>query len=193
MATQRTVSRAASRAHFSSSASAAKSCFVRHLVEAANPHIDGMDLPAAEQAHDLVAGLLQPQAALHLVGVVLGHADGVFVAEKVGRVQQINVQRVALDPFAAVDQPAQVADGAADFDAAGVLHGMAGAHLIGDRTDAADAGGDVGRLMEFAAPQKRLEEARRLEDLQLDVRHLLALDLHQAVRLRLRRAPGSRL
>src|SRR5664280_1456876 len=31
---------------------------VRHLVEAANAHIDGVDFPAAEQAHDLVCRLL---------------------------------------------------------------------------------------------------------------------------------------
>ena len=152
---------------------------VRHFVEAANSHIDGVDFPAAQQAHDFVAGLFQAQAALHLIRVVFGHADGVFVAEEVGRMQQVDMQRVTLDPFAAVDQPPQIADGAGYFDAARVFDGVTRAHLVGDGADTADAGGDVGCLVELAAAQKRLEEARRLENLQLDIRHFLALDLHQ--------------
>ena len=45
----------------------------------------------------------------------------------------------------------------------------AGAHLVGDRADPADAGGDVGGLGVAPAPQQRLEEARRLEDVERDV------------------------
>ena len=85
--------------------------FGRNLVESADAHVDGMDLAAAEQVHDLVPGLLQAQSALDLRGMVLGHADGVLIAEEVGRVQQVNVQRMALDPFAAVQQPPQRPNG----------------------------------------------------------------------------------
>ena len=73
------------------------------------------------------------------------------VAEHVGGVEHEDVERVALDPLAAVDQPAQRPDGVADLDAAGVLDRRAGAHLVGDRADAADARGDVGGLAVAAA------------------------------------------
>ena len=56
-----------------------------------------------------VADLLQLEAALHDVGVVARHLDRALVAEEIGRVQHVDVQRVALDPFAAIEQPAQVA------------------------------------------------------------------------------------
>ena len=92
-----------------------------------------------------------------------------FVAEKIGRVQHVDVQGVALDPFAAIDQPAQSAQLARRRHAARVLHGVDSAHLVRDRADAADARGDVGRFGELAPAQERLEEARRLEDLQLHV------------------------
>ena len=71
-------------------------------------------------------------------------------------------------------------------DPAGVLDRLPGAGLVGDRADAADARGDVGDLGVLPAPQERLEEARRLVDLQLaratavvvddDAQRALALD-----------------
>ena len=51
-------------------------------------------------------------------------------------------------------------------DAAGFLDRRARAHLVGDRADAADAGGDVRRLGVRAAAQERLEEAGRLVDIE---------------------------
>ena len=83
--------------------------------------------------------------------------------------EHVDVQRVALDPLAAVEEPAQHADRLGHLDAAEVLHRVDGAHLVRDGADAADAGGDVGRLAERAAAQERLEEPRRLEDPELDV------------------------
>ena len=44
-------------------------------------------------------------------------------------------------------------------------------HLIGDRTDAADARHDVHDLVR-SVPTTALEVARRLEDLQMGLRHL---------------------
>ena len=41
---------------------------------------------------------------------------------------------------------------------------MHGTHLVRDRTDPADAGGDVGDLAKAAPAQKRLEKPRRLEN-----------------------------
>jgi hypothetical protein len=54
-----------------------------------------------------------------------------------------------------------------------------GAHLVGDRTDPADARGDVRRLGERAPAQEGLEEARGLEQLQLDVGDLVVLELDE--------------
>ena len=108
--------------------------------------------------------------------------------------QHVDVQAVALDPLAAVEQPPQVADRAlVDRDAAGVLHRPHRAHLVGDRADAADPRGDVGRLGERAAAQERLEEARRLVDPQLDLAHLVAveLDVHRALALDAREVVGA--
>ncbi len=68
-----------------------------------------MDLAPAEQRHDLVAGLLEREPAAHHVAVVARHVDGAVIAEEIRRMQHIDVQRVALDPFAAIEQPAQVA------------------------------------------------------------------------------------
>ena len=78
--------------------------------------------------------------------------------------QHHDVQRVALDPFAAIEQPAQGADRRVDLDAERILDGMYAAHLIGDRTDPADAGDDVEHLTKAATAQQCLEEAWRLED-----------------------------
>ena len=78
--------------------------------------------------------------------------------------QHHDVQRMALDPFAAIEQPAQRADRLVDLDAERVLDGVHPAHLIGDRADPADASDDVEHLAEAAPAQQRLEEARRLED-----------------------------
>ena len=48
------------------------------------------------------------------------------------------------------------------------------AHLVGDRADAADAGGDVRRLGVRAAAQERLEEAGRLVDIEPCLFHFVA-------------------
>src|SRR3990170_4175106 len=96
--------------------------------------------------------------------MVAGEVDGALVTEEVGRMQQVDVERVALDPLAAIDQPAERAQRPVDRYPERVLHRVDGAHLIGDRADAADARGDVGRFGEGAAAQERLEEAWRLEN-----------------------------
>ena len=106
--------------------------------------------------------------------VVGGHADGDFKAEEVGQVQQEHVQHVALDPLAAIQHVAQHADRRIDLveHAHGLLQGVAGAHLIGDRTDAADAGRDVGHFLKVSAAEECLEKPRRLVNLQLQLFHL---------------------
>ncbi len=136
-------------------------------MEAAEPHVDGVDGAAAELFDDRVARLLDAQPALHVRTLGAGEFDGAVDAEEVRGVQQVDVQDLALDPLAAVQQPPQRGDLPGHRDAAGVLEGPAGAHLVRDRADAAHPGGDVGRLGVRAAAQERLEEPRRLVDAQL--------------------------
>ncbi len=150
----------------------------RYPVEAADPDVDGVDGPAAEQGEKLVAGLLDGQPAFHDGPVVAGHLHHAVVAEEVRRVQQVDVQRVAFDPLAAVQQPSQVGQGSVHGDPAGVLDRSARRHLVGHRADPADPGGDVGRLGVSAPAQQRLEEPGRLVDLQPDVGDHVPVDPH---------------
>ena len=135
-----------------------------------------MDFPAAQKADNLVPGFLDAQASLHHFRMIFGNADRVFVAEKIRRVQHINVQSVAFDPFSAVEQAPQLRSGPSTLHSEGILDGVAGAHLIGDGANSADARRDVGHFGEFPATEKCFKEARRLEDLQLYVSHTLPLD-----------------
>jgi len=90
-------------------------------------------------------------------------------------VQQVDVQGVAFDPFAAVEQPAQRMDFGSDLDAKRLLERVAGAHLVGDRADAADAGGDVGDFTDLPPAEEAFKEARRLVDVELDVLDVVAV------------------
>ena len=66
-----------------------------------------MDRPPTQDGHDPVAEPLEAQAALHDLRVVRGQLDCARVAQEVRGVQQVDVQRVALDPLAAVEEAAQ--------------------------------------------------------------------------------------
>src|SRR5208282_5978472 len=115
-------------------------------------------------------------------------------------------QGMALDPLGALEQPAEAADLRAGVDPQRLLQRVAGAHLVGDRADAADPGGDIGHLADLAAAEEGLEEAGGLVDVQLDpidltvfeldVQRPLALDSRQGLDLELaigwhRRRPPS--
>ena len=157
----------------------------RRAVEAADAEVHRVHLAAADHAHQLVAELLQAQRDLDQVAAVARQLDRAVVAEEVGRVQHRDVQHVTLDPLAAVDEPPQRLQLRRQLDPAHLLHRRRRARHVGDRADAADPRGDVGRLRELPAPEERLEEARRLEDLEL---HLLELpvadpDEHRALAL----------
>ena len=67
--------------------------------------------------------------------------------------QEEDVQGVTLDPLTAIQQPPHEPDLVGHRDAESILHGQAGAHLIGDRADPADPGGDVRRLGVVAPAQ----------------------------------------
>ena len=82
--------------------------------------------------------------------------------------QQVDVQRVTVDPLPAVQQPAQLPQGRVDRHPARVFDGVAGTDLVGDRADPAYPRGDVGRLGVGAPTQERLEESGRLVDVEFD-------------------------
>ena len=157
----------------------------RHLVEAADPDVDRVDLAAADQGHQLVAGLLELEPAPDDLRLGLRQLDRALAAEEIRGVQHVDVERVALDPLAAIEQPAEIAERSLDRDPEGVLDRPAGAHLVGDRADAADPGGDVRGLVAGAAAQEGLEETRRLEDPKLGRAHLAVAhgDLERALAL----------
>ena len=58
----------------------------------------------------MVADLLEAQAVGDELPVIAGQLDRARVAEEVGRVEEVDVERVALDPLGAVEEPAQRAD-----------------------------------------------------------------------------------
>ena len=74
-----------------------------------------MHSTTAHGLHDQVAGALQAETTLHRAPVALGELDGVGAAEEVRRVEQVDVQGVALDPLAAVQQPPQGGDALVDL------------------------------------------------------------------------------
>ena len=148
----------------------------RQAVEAADADVDGVDGASTDEGHEGVAGFLQPQSTFDDGAVVGGHLDRPGVAQEVRCVQQVDVQRVALDPLAAVQQPAQQPQLLRNRYAAGVLDRQARAHLVGDGADPADAGGDVRGFRPRPAAQERLEEPRWLEDAQLHVGDAAVLD-----------------
>ena len=123
-----------------------------------------MDFAPAEKAHQIVSRFLQGKAVTNSIAVIARHRDRVFVAKKIRRMQHYNMQRVAFDPFAAIDQAPQRPELPANLDAEGIFDRMDGAHLIGDRADAADAGHDIRGFEIAPAAQECLEKARRLEN-----------------------------
>src|ERR1017187_348795 len=95
------------------------------------------------------------------------HVDYIGEAKEIRRVQHDHVQRMTLDPLTTINQPPQSPQLPVDLDAKRALDRMDRAHLIGDRTDAADARHDVRRFSVAAAAQKRFEESRRLKNIEL--------------------------
>ena len=152
--TQRTAARASSRARSRSARSPASSARRGTRVK-----------PPMQAESPLDGGALLPR-----------QGDGALAAEEIGRRQHEHVQAVALDPLAAIVQPAQGADGRIDRDTEQSLEGVDRAHLVRHRTDAADAGRDVGRFARVTAAQQRVEEARRLEEHETQLGDLVALD-----------------
>ena len=81
----------------------------RCAVESAESDVDRVDRATTEQFDDVVARAFQREDALDDSRVIGRNCDPAVVTEKIGSVQQTDVQHVALDPFAAVEQAAQLA------------------------------------------------------------------------------------
>ena len=78
--------------------------------------------------------------------------------------EHVDVEGVALDPLAAVEEAAERANGGVNFDAEGVLERVDGTHLVGDGADPADARDDVDDLVRRPPNDESLEVPRRFED-----------------------------
>ena len=143
----------------------------RGPVEPAHRDVDRMHGAAAHHLHDPAAEALQPQTAIHEIGVGCGQREAALHPHEVGRVEQMHVEGVALDPLAVVEEPAEPADPGGDLHAQRPLQRLAGRQLVGHRTDPANPGHDVGHLADLAAANEPLEEPRRLVDRELGDLH----------------------
>ena len=126
-----------------------------------------MDFSTAEHPYQLIAGLFQGQAVANGVRMAARHRNPVGKAKEARRMQHHHVQGMTLDPFAAIDQSTQGPQLPIDPDAEGVFDRVDGAHLVGDRANAADTRDEIRRFRVAAAAQQRLEETWRLKDPQL--------------------------
>src|SRR5512133_960017 len=73
-------------------------------MESTDAGIDRMDCSATHNLQDRIAGLLQSQPPLDRSAVVAGEFYDVWVTQKVGDVQEVHVQGVTGNPFAAIEQ-----------------------------------------------------------------------------------------
>ena len=142
----------------------------RRAPEAAHADVHGVDLAPADGRDDLVAGLLQAQAERDRLGVVLRHVERALVAEEVGGVEHRGVEHVALDPLAAVEQAAQRAHAGPPRSAPHAAS-IAWTELIWYATGQIPQMRAVrsGASANARPLQERLEEARRLVDVEPDV------------------------
>ena len=109
-----------------------------------------------------------------------------LVSQEIRRVEQVDVQSVAFDPFTAIQKPPQSAYVGRHLYAQRDLQRVHRAHLISHGTNAAYPSGNIGHIFQRAAAQERLEQTRRLIDVELhvvdlavaqpDVQRPLALD-----------------
>src|SRR5262249_50955806 len=106
------------------------------------------------------------------------HLEGIGVTQKVRRMEHIDVEHMTFNPFATIEQTSQLTKLAIHADAKCVLNRMHCAHLIGDRTDTANSGGQIRSFPRVATPEKGFEEAGRLIDLKFYLLNSVALNFH---------------
>lgn len=115
----------------------------RHPVEPTDSDVDRVDRSATDHIEDRVSGLLQRQAPLDGLPIAPGEGNRIREPQKVGCVQEVDVQHVTGNPLAAVQKSPQIPHRVVEFEFACLLDGIACAHLVGDRADTADTRGDV--------------------------------------------------
>ena len=91
--------------------------------------------------------------------------------------QHHDVERMAFDPFAAIDAAAGIPQLAANGDAERMLHCMDRTHLVGNRTNAADPRYDIRRFGVAPATQERFKKSWRLKDFELSRRYPPVVDV----------------
>ncbi|MEY3175921.1 MAG: hypothetical protein RLZZ436_3835 [Planctomycetota bacterium] len=138
-------------------------------VKSAHSDINGMDGAAAEHFEELIAVFFQGESAIDFVGKAAGQFDAAGGVEEVRCLEQVDVQRVAFDPFGAVEQASEAADFGGDADAQGFFERLHGGELIGHGADTADAGGEVGDFFERSSAEEGFEESWRFVDGELYV------------------------
>src|SRR6266487_1683366 len=74
-------------------------------VKSSDAHIDRMDLPATQQADNMIACLLHLKRTLHDFRVVFRHLYNIGIPEIIRCMQHEDMQPMTLNPFAAVDEP----------------------------------------------------------------------------------------
>ncbi len=96
--------------------------------------------------------------------MIAGHADRTVVAQEVRGVEHVDMEGVALDPLARVEQPAKGPHLRLHRHPEEILEGVRGTELVGDGADPADASDDVEDLVGGPPHDELLEVAGCLED-----------------------------
>src|SRR5262249_33956985 len=91
-------------------------------IEATHTDIDRVYRAATEKRDDLIAQLLQLETLLDNSRMVFCHLNRIRIAKEIRSVKHENVERVALDPLAAIDQSSQLAYRFGDRDPQCVFH-----------------------------------------------------------------------
>ncbi len=126
-------------------------------------------MPAGDHAADLVAEVLQLERFLDHFRVRRGERDDARHAQEVRHDEEADVQDVAGDFLAHEEQLAQEHGLLGGLHAEGRFHSLERGQPMAAGADAADAAGEVGRLVVAAAAEHRLEEARGLGDFPLQL------------------------
>ena len=83
-----------------------------------------MDLSSAQNVHDLVPDLLHPQRVPHKIRLVLRQLQRILIPQEIRGMEHVHMQDMALDPFAAIEQPAQFTQLSVHRHAERILHRM---------------------------------------------------------------------
>ena len=140
-----------------------------------------MRVPSAEHHAQIAGEFLHAQRAQHHFGMGTRQRDDAAHAEEVRRDEHVGVQHMAVQNLAVEDQLAQQLGLLGQLHAQRRFQRLQRRHLVAHRADAADARGDVRHFRVRPPAQHRLEEARRLDDLQFAAFQLAVLGIDDDV------------